>query len=40
MAAEDISSCRYLPRLPAVPFEVDEDEGIAVKIVTDRLGHE
>ncbi|CAI4229153.1 unnamed protein product [Auanema sp. JU1783] len=33
MATEDISSCRYLPQLPSVPFEVDEDEGIAVKIV-------
>ncbi|KIH45554.1 PDZ/DHR/GLGF domain protein [Ancylostoma duodenale] len=33
ISAEDISSNRYLPKLPSVPFEVDEDEGIVVKVV-------
>uniref|UniRef100_A0A158P6Y5 PDZ domain-containing protein n=1 Tax=Angiostrongylus cantonensis TaxID=6313 RepID=A0A158P6Y5_ANGCA len=33
ISAEDIAANRYMPKLPAVPFEVDEDEGIAVKIV-------
>uniref|UniRef100_A0A1I7XTJ6 MAGUK p55 subfamily member 7 n=1 Tax=Heterorhabditis bacteriophora TaxID=37862 RepID=A0A1I7XTJ6_HETBA len=33
VSVEDISACRYHPQLPPVPFEVDEDEGIAVKIV-------
>ncbi|VDM57588.1 unnamed protein product [Angiostrongylus costaricensis] len=33
ISAEDIAANRYMPKLPAVPFEVDEDEGIAVKVV-------
>ncbi|CAJ0597397.1 unnamed protein product [Cylicocyclus nassatus] len=33
ISAEDISANKYLPRLPSVPFEVDEDEGIVVKVV-------
>ncbi|CAI5445281.1 unnamed protein product [Caenorhabditis angaria] len=32
-STEDVSAKRFAPELPAVPFEVDEDEGIAVKIV-------
>ncbi|CAB3402776.1 unnamed protein product [Caenorhabditis bovis] len=32
-ATEDIAAQRYAPELPPIPFEVDEDEGIAVKIV-------
>ncbi|CAJ0943166.1 unnamed protein product, partial [Mesorhabditis belari] len=32
-AADDISSSRYFPILPEIPFEVDDDEGLAVKIV-------
>ncbi|KJH45544.1 SH3 domain protein [Dictyocaulus viviparus] len=37
ISAEDISANRYIPKLPAVPFEVDEDEGIAVKVEGDRI---
>ncbi|GMS89035.1 hypothetical protein PENTCL1PPCAC_11210 [Pristionchus entomophagus] len=33
VAAHDISNGRYSPELPPVPFEVDDDDGIAVKIV-------
>ncbi|VDP12255.1 unnamed protein product [Heligmosomoides polygyrus] len=33
ISAEDIVTNKYLPKLPAIPFEVDEDEGIVVKVV-------
>ncbi|KAK6021399.1 hypothetical protein OSTOST_12928 [Ostertagia ostertagi] len=33
ISAEDVASNKYLPKLPAIPFEVDEDEGIVVKVV-------
>ncbi|WKY01686.1 hypothetical protein Q1695_015582 [Nippostrongylus brasiliensis] len=33
ICAEDIATNKYLPKLPAIPFEVDEDEGIVVKVV-------
>ncbi|CCD69159.1 MAGUK family [Caenorhabditis elegans] len=32
-AAQEISAGRFAPQLPDVPFEVDEDDGVAVKIV-------
>ncbi|CAI2349581.1 unnamed protein product [Caenorhabditis sp. 36 PRJEB53466] len=32
-AAQEISAGRFGPKLPEVPFEVDEDDGVAVKIV-------
>ncbi|KAK0428552.1 hypothetical protein QR680_010870 [Steinernema hermaphroditum] len=32
-AYDDVVRCAYSPRLPEIPFEVDDDEGIAVKIV-------
>lgn len=34
ISAEDIVTNKYLPKLPAIPFEVDEDEGIVVKVVS------
>ncbi|GMT18674.1 hypothetical protein PFISCL1PPCAC_9971, partial [Pristionchus fissidentatus] len=33
VATHEISNGRYSPELPPVPFEVDDDDGIAVKIV-------
>nr|CDJ84186.1 PDZ and Variant SH3 and Guanylate kinase domain containing protein [Haemonchus contortus] len=33
ISVEDVASNKYLPKLPAIPFEVDEDEGIVVKVV-------
>ncbi|VDL77884.1 unnamed protein product [Nippostrongylus brasiliensis] len=33
ICAEDIATNKYLPKLPEIPFEVDEDEGIVVKVV-------
>ncbi|KAK5976156.1 PDZ domain-containing protein [Trichostrongylus colubriformis] len=33
ISAEDVASNKYIPKLPAIPFEVDEDEGIVVKVV-------
>lgn len=32
-SAQEISAGRFAPQLPDVPFEVDEDDGVAVKIV-------
>ncbi|KAF1763562.1 hypothetical protein GCK72_011828 [Caenorhabditis remanei] len=32
-AAQEVSAGRFAPQLPDVPFEVDEDDGVAVKIV-------
>uniref|UniRef100_A0A8R1DZD0 MAGUK p55 subfamily member 7 n=1 Tax=Caenorhabditis japonica TaxID=281687 RepID=A0A8R1DZD0_CAEJA len=32
-AAQEISAGKFAPQLPEVPFEVDEDDGVAVKIV-------
>uniref|UniRef100_A0A1I7ZPN6 MAGUK p55 subfamily member 2 n=1 Tax=Steinernema glaseri TaxID=37863 RepID=A0A1I7ZPN6_9BILA len=32
-AYDDVVRCVYAPRLPEIPHEVDDDEGIAVKIV-------
>ncbi|CAL2035103.1 unnamed protein product [Caenorhabditis brenneri] len=32
-SAQEVSAGRFAPQLPDVPFEVDEDDGVAVKIV-------
>lgn len=39
-AYDNVSNQRYSPQLPEVPFEVDDDEGVAVKIVRLIRGNE
>lgn len=39
-AYDNVSNQRYTPPLPEIPFEVDDDEGVAVKIVRLIRGNE